>query len=63
MLSFLGVFARAVRHPGFAARPFLRPALDRSGAAAVNESARYMRERLATKHGLDTSGVVLEGDE
>ena len=63
MLAFLGIFARAVRHPGFAGRPFLRPALDRSGGAAVNETARYMREKLATKHGLDTSGVVLEGDE
>jgi len=62
-LSFMNVFAKEVAHPGIAPRPFLRPALDRSGTAAVNEAARYMRERLATKNGLDTSGVILDGDE
>lgn len=62
MLAFLGIFAKSVAHPGFAARAFLRPALDRSGGAAVVEAAKYMRNRLATKHGLDTADIAI-GDE
>jgi hypothetical protein len=62
-LSFANVFVKEVAHPGVKPRPFMRPALDRSGTAAVNETARYMRDKLSTKHGLDTSGVKLEGDE
>ncbi len=61
-LSFAGIFAKEVMHPGFKARPFLRPALDRSGGAAVVASAEYMKKRLATREGLDTSDVLIEGD-
>ena len=63
LLSFGGVFAKSVQHPGFAARPFLRPALDRSGQAAVVAVAEYIKKRLATKEGLNTSGVHIEGDQ
>jgi len=57
-LSFLGIFARAVRHPGFAAKPFLRPALDRSGGAAVVAAGEYMKARLEAG-GLDTSDITI----
>lgn len=56
-------FATSVRHPGFAARPFMRPALDSQATSAVVAAAEYMKKRLATKHGLDTSGIMIEGDE
>jgi hypothetical protein len=62
-LSFGGIFAKSVQHPGFSPRPFMRPALDRSGGAAVVAAAEYMKKRLATKEGLDTSGVLIEGDQ
>jgi HK97 gp10 family phage protein len=52
-----------VHHPGARLRPFMRPALDSHGFQAVSEVARYMKLRLATKHGLDTSGVKLFWDE
>ena len=61
-LAFMGIFARSVAHPGFAARPFLRPALDRSGGAAVVEAAKYMRAKLESKHGLNTADIAI-GDE
>ena len=62
-LSFGGIFAKEVAHPGTKPHPFMRPALDSQAQNAVEAAARYMRERLATKHGLDTSGVMLAGDE
>lgn len=58
-LSFLGIFARAVHHPGFAGRPFLRPALDHSGGAAVVVAGEYMKARLEAR-GLDTTDVTIE---
>lgn len=58
-LAFSGIFAKAIHHPGFAARPFLRPALDRSGGAAVVAAAEYMRHRLESKHGLDTADIEI----
>lgn len=63
MLSFLGIFAKSVWHPGFRPKPFMRPALDHSGQAAVVATAEYMRKRLATKHGLDTADIKIAGDE
>jgi hypothetical protein len=62
-LAFSGIFAKAVHHPGFAARAVMRPALDRSGQAAVIVVGEYIRDRLATKEGLDTAGILIEGDE
>ncbi len=61
-LSFGGGFVKAVYHPGFTGKAFMRPALDARGIAAVNAAAEYMRRR-ATKAGLDTRDVELEGDE
>lgn len=62
-LSFGGGIYASVNHPGMQAKSFLRPALDNQAGNAVNTTAAYMRKRLADKHGLDTSGVMLEGDE
>lgn len=62
-LSFGGIFTKSVAHPGARPFPHMRPALDSQATAAVNAAAEYMKNRLATKHGLDTSGVVLDGDE
>lgn len=64
-LSFGGIFAKSVWHPGIlkGAHAFLRPALDSQAGAAVVVAAEYMKARLAAKHGLDTSHIVLEGDE
>lgn len=62
-LFFGGVFAKSVDHPGARAKPFLRPALDGQAQAAVIAAAEYMKERLATKEGLDTSHIMIEGDE
>lgn len=62
-LSFGGIFAKSVAHPGIRPRPHFRPALDSRGTAAVVVAAEYMRERLATKEGLDTAGITIAGDE
>lgn len=62
-LSFGGVFAKEVAHPGARPKPFMRPALDGQAGAAVNAAADYMRTRLSTRHGLDTSDIKLDGDE
>lgn len=57
-----GVF-RSVLHPGMKAKPFLRPALDAQASNAVVAAAEYMKKRLATKQGLDTSEVQIGVDE
>jgi bacteriophage HK97-gp10 putative tail-component len=62
-LFFNGIFARSVWHPGFKARGFMRRALDHSGGAAVIAAAEYMKQRLVTKAGLDTSDVTIALDE
>lgn len=62
-LSFFGGFAKSVQHPGFQPKAFMRPALDEQSTAAVVASAEYMKKRLATKEGLDTSHIMIEGDE
>ena len=61
-LSFGGVFAKSIEHPGIAPRPFMRPALDSRAHAAVLAAANYMKARLASKHGLDTADIQI-GDE
>jgi len=64
-LSFGGIFAKSVWHPGIPKGPhaFMRPALDGQAQNAVIAAAEYMKRRLATKEGLDTSDIVIEGDE
>jgi len=62
-LNLGGVFAKSARHPGAAPHPFLRPALDTQAQAAVIAAGEYIKDRLSTKHGLDTSHVMIEGDQ
>lgn len=62
-LSFGGIFRKSVEHPGATARPFMRPALDGQAQAAVVATGEYIKNRLATKEGLDTSHITIEGDE
>jgi HK97 gp10 family phage protein len=56
-------FVKAVEHPGARPHPFMRPALDTYSGAAVVAAAEYMRDRLATKHGLDTAELDFEAEE
>lgn len=44
---------RSVEHPGSRAIPFMRPAIDTQSNAAVLAVANYIRNRLATEHGID----------
>ena len=62
-LSFMNVFRKEIAHPGAKRRPFMRPALDGQAQNAVIAAAEYMKKRLATKEGLDTSHIMIEGDE
>lgn len=55
--------AQTAQHPGTKARPFMRPALDSQAKAAVIVAAEYMKKRLSTKHGLDTSELSFEADD
>lgn len=59
-LFFAGVFGKSVQHPGIKAKPFMRPALDMRAGAAVVAVGEYVKKRLATKHGLDTSDIEIE---
>lgn len=60
-LSFAGLFARSVEHPGFAAKPMMRTALDTRGTAAAVAAGEYIKKRL-TKQGLDAADVDIETD-
>lgn len=63
-LRFGGGFYKSVQHPGVTkAHAFLRPALDTQAHAAVIAVGDYIKMRLATKHGIDTSHIQVEGDE
>lgn len=53
-------FVGSVEHPGAAPHPFMRPALDAKAADAVVAAGNYVKNRLATKNGLDTSDVSIE---
>ena len=61
-LFFGGLFVKGVQHPGSRPKPFMRPALDGRAQDAVSAAARYMKQRLATKHGLDTSGIEVDDE-
>jgi HK97 gp10 family phage protein len=61
-LSFGGIFAKEVMHPGAKPHPFLRPALDATAAAAVVAVGEKIKSRL-TKEGLNVADVMVEGDE
>ena len=49
-------------HPGARPKPFMRPALDTEAQRAVIAVGNYMRNRLATKHGIDTPEIFIEGE-
>lgn len=59
-LSFGGGAVQSILHPGAKPHPFMRPALDGQAAAATVATAEYMKNRLATKEGLDTSEIDIE---
>lgn len=60
-LSFGGLFAKSVQHPGFAPRPFMRPALDSQAQAALVAVGNAIKKRL-TKEGLNTADVEIEAE-
>lgn len=62
-LSFMNVFAKSVEHPGARPKPFMRPALDGQAQAATIAAGEYIKNRLATKEGLDVAHITIEGDE
>lgn len=62
-LYVAGHFGMSVQHPGARPKPFMRPALDATASAAVVAAGEYMKKRLATKEGLDTAHITVEGDE
>jgi HK97 gp10 family phage protein len=43
---FNGRYYKNIQHPGFAARPFMRPAFDATGQAMIDAFADYMRKNL-----------------
>jgi len=61
-LSFGGIFARVVAHPGIKPRAFMRPALDGRATQAVIAVGEYIKTRLS-KQGLNTAGITVAGDE
>lgn len=61
---FLGNgFAKSVLHPGIKPHPFMRPALDTQATASVVAIGNYIKDRLASKHGLDTADIQVEAEE
>lgn len=60
-LSFGGLFAASVDHPGSSAKPFLRPALDNKAGAAVVAVGNAIKKRL-TKQGLNTAHIEVEAE-
>jgi hypothetical protein len=61
-LFIAGIFGKIVHHPGFKAHAFMRPALDGQAQSAIVAAGNYIKNRLATKEGLDTAGILVEGD-
>lgn len=61
-MAFGGLFATGVQHPGIKPASFMRVALDTRNQEAVLAAAEYTKKRLATKHGLDTSEVIIEAE-
>jgi hypothetical protein len=60
-LFIAGLFGTVVQHPGFSAKPFMRPALDARAGQAVVATGEYIKKRL-TKEGLNVAEVVVEAD-
>jgi HK97 gp10 family phage protein len=49
-------------HPGTSPKPFMRPALDSESFNSVIATGEYIKKRLLTKHGIDTSDINLGVD-
>ena len=62
-LFLAGIFSTLVNHPGARPKPFMRPALDSRAQDAVIAVGNYIKNRLATKEGLNTADIIIEGDE
>lgn len=58
--NFVG---QSVVHPGAQGIGFLRRAMDTQATAAVMAAGEYVKVRLATEQGLDTSDIVIGGDQ
>jgi len=58
-----GQWVSSVMHPPLRAQPFMRPALDRTNRRAIVAAGNYIKRRLATKHGINTAHIRIEGDE
>lgn len=59
VLSFGGRLFQSVEHPGARPHPFMRPAFDSKSQEAVLQVGNYIKQRLATKQGLDTSDIEI----
>lgn len=59
---FGDLFVKSINHPGMRAKAYMRPALDTQAGAAVIAAAEYMKQRLESKHGLDTSDIEIEAE-
>lgn len=59
-LSVGGLFFQSVDHPGVVQpRPFMTPAFDIGAERAITAFGTYVRDRLASKHGLETAGIEI----
>lgn len=62
-LFFAGLFHKVVEHPGIVnPKPFMRPALDNKATEAAVAVGEYIKNRLATKNGMDTSDINVEAE-
>lgn len=59
-LAIGGASVASVEHPGFRPKPFMRPALDARAGDAVVTVGNYVKQRLATKSGLDKADITVE---
>ena len=62
--KMLAIGYAQVQHPGSRKRPFMRPAMDTKAQSAIEAVREYIRNRLATKHGIEVAAPVdPEADE
>ncbi len=55
-----GQFVKSVDHPGAKPHPFMRVALDSQAQNALVAAGNYIKKRLESKNGIDTSDVTVE---
>lgn len=58
-----GLFKKSAHHPGMRAQPFMRPALDSKADDAILAAGNYVKNRLASKQGLDTADIEIGIDQ